>query len=136
MIIDFLNQNQVADEKIRGIMSHIARAEHNWYFRVMSQQQDIPVWGLLPLEELNSRFVTNCQLWLDAARGWDEDALAKPLAYKNMQGEPFLNSLEDVLAHVVNHSTYHRGQVILLIREAGMVPPTTDYIRFVRSLKS
>lgn len=136
IIIDFLNQNKIADQKILNIMSHIAHAQHNWYFRVVNQQQDIPVWSIISMEKLTSTLAANGGLWNEFVKGLNEEILAKPLEYRNMQGDPYLNALEDVLAHVVNHSTYHRGQVIFLIREAGIVPPSTDYIRFARSLKS
>jgi uncharacterized damage-inducible protein DinB len=56
-------------------------------------------------------------------------------AYKNMKGEPFESTYEDTLFHVVNHGTYHRGQIISMLREAGMKQlPSTDLIHYLRSL--
>ena len=49
-----------------------------------------------------------------------------------MAGDPFLDNLTDILTHLVNHSTYHRGQITQLLRRPGMTPPGTDYILFAR----
>ncbi len=52
-----------------------------------------------------------------------EAALHEMVAYHNTQGQPFAYPLWRMLRHVVNHSTYHRGQVITLLRQlrAGVV---------------
>jgi uncharacterized damage-inducible protein DinB len=61
--------------------------------------------------------------------------LSTRYAYKNMKGEPFENTYEDTLFHVVNHGTYHRGQVITMLREAGLKQlPSTDLIHYIRSV--
>ena len=36
------------------------------------------------------------------------------------------------MRHVVNHSTYHRGQLATQLRQLGHTPPNTDFIRFLR----
>ena len=53
--------------------------------------------------------------------------------YKNMEGRDFSNSVEEIIMHVVNHGTYHRGQLITLLRQCGFTDiGSTDYIRFTR----
>lgn len=37
------------------------------------------------------------------------------MLYSNIKGEKFTSTLDDILIHVFNHSTYHRGQVALLV---------------------
>jgi uncharacterized damage-inducible protein DinB len=39
--------------------------------------------------------------------------------------------MAEVLVHVANHGTYHRGQVATLLRQLGKVPIATDYLLFV-----
>lgn len=39
--------------------------------------------------------------------------------------------LQKCLQHILNHSTYHRGQVVSLLRQLGHTPPSTDYLLFV-----
>ncbi|HPH45614.1 MAG TPA: DinB family protein [Chryseolinea sp.] len=66
----------------------------------------------------------------------DEAFLTSTYAYKNMKGDPFENSYEETLFHVVNHSTYHRGQIITMLRDAGVTNVVgTDLIHYLRTLK-
>lgn len=64
--------------------------------------------------------------------GLDDAALARRLAYRNMKGEPFEEPLGPMLQHVVNHATYHRGQVGTMMRQLGSKPAGTDFIAFIR----
>ena len=62
--------------------------------------------------------------------GLDPARLTEPLTYTNLQGEVWTYSLWKVLAHVVNHSTYHRGQVATLLRQLGKPPLSTDLLLY------
>lgn len=53
-------------------------------------------------------------------------------AYANSEGTPFETPLRDILTHVANHGTHHRAQIVLVLREAKIAPPPTDYIFYVR----
>jgi uncharacterized damage-inducible protein DinB len=54
--------------------------------------------------------------------------LAEPLAYRNLKGESFSLPLGDLLHHVSNHATYHRGQVMQLVRQLGGTATSTDFL--------
>lgn len=69
------------------------------------------------------------QAWLDAL---DEGALARVVSYRAFDGQPFAASLGRLVHHVINHSTYHRGQVATMLRQLGRTPPSTDLVRFYR----
>lgn len=58
--------------------------------------------------------------------------LKKKISYKNSRGERFENSVRDILFHVINHSTYHRGQIATDCKLHGMTPLATDYIFYKR----
>ncbi|HEY3405686.1 MAG TPA: DinB family protein [Ohtaekwangia sp.] len=66
----------------------------------------------------------------------DDAYLVSEYSYRNMKGDPFTDPVIDTLFHVVNHGTYHRGQVITMLREAGVTKVVgTDLIHYLRSLK-
>jgi uncharacterized damage-inducible protein DinB len=76
--------------------------------------------------------------WREVARGQhafldsaSDETLAAPLAYTNLAGEPRVYALGDVLRHVVNHATYHRGQVASALRQLGAAAPSTDFTLFL-----
>lgn len=58
----------------------------------------------------------------------DEAALAAPLAYQNMQGEPLSRELFAALMHFFNHQTHHRGQATTLLTQAGEDVGATDLV--------
>jgi len=63
-----------------------------------------------------------------------EDDLHARLTYRTLAGDPYESILWQVLRHVVNHSTYHRGQVATLLRQLGHRAAPTDLVLFYREL--
>lgn len=57
-----------------------------------------------------------------------ETALTLPLTYINLKGETWTYPLWQTLFHVINHQTYHRGQVTTLLRQLGAQPAQIDYL--------
>lgn len=62
-----------------------------------------------------------------------EAALDRTVPYANIAGEPLASSISEMLRHVVNHSTYHRGQIVTMLRQLGKRPPSTDMILYFRT---
>jgi uncharacterized damage-inducible protein DinB len=62
----------------------------------------------------------------------DDPALAREVSYRDMAGTPWTSRMDDMLRHVVNHSTYHRGQIVTMLRQLGATPPATDLIAYHR----
>ncbi len=56
--------------------------------------------------------------------------LMERLTYENLQGERWAYRLGQMMQHVVNHSTYHRGQVVTLLRQLSHTPIATDFLVF------
>jgi uncharacterized damage-inducible protein DinB len=61
-----------------------------------------------------------------------EPDLERVVDYRDTRGEPFRSRMHEMLRHVVNHASYHRGQVTNHLRAVGGVPPSTDLIRWYR----
>ncbi|MBI1805262.1 MAG: DinB family protein [Ignavibacteriae bacterium] len=56
----------------------------------------------------------------------------KTIAYKDLKGNAYSQPLYQLMQHLVNHSTYHRGQITTMIRLLGMKPAGTDMVMFYR----
>lgn len=55
------------------------------------------------------------------------------IEYHAINGTAFKNTIEEVILHVMNHGTYHRGQLITMLRNTGFENVgSTDFIRFLR----
>ncbi|HUR97785.1 MAG TPA: DinB family protein [Pyrinomonadaceae bacterium] len=63
----------------------------------------------------------------------DETALNQIVKYNTSEGVPHENSIRDLLTHVLLHSSIHRGNIVLKMREEGLEPPKIDYILYLRS---
>ena len=58
------------------------------------------------------------------------NSLARIIDYKNMKGEHLALPLSDLMMHVIDHASYHRGQVASMIKRAGGQPAAISYHRF------
>jgi len=59
-----------------------------------------------------------------------DDRLDVRIGYENIKGEHWEYPLGHMLQHVVNHSTYHRGQVITMLRQLGANAVSTDFLLY------
>ena len=118
---------------VRDTLAHILSAEWIWLERCR---------GVSPAAMLDpSRFPDVATLrdrWRTVEDGQEslletltDDALARVLRYTNTRGEVWEYALRDVLYHVVNHSSYHRGQLTTMFRQLGARPIETDYLVFL-----
>jgi uncharacterized damage-inducible protein DinB len=57
--------------------------------------------------------------------------LSCELGYRRFTGEAYSLPLGQQMQHVVNHATLHRGQVVGMIRQLGVAPPTTDLLFYL-----
>ena len=130
----FTSNKQASHGSIRGIVAHIAGAEWIWLQRwngsspesLLPESEfetpEIAVQRLRKIDRDVQEFTSQLtQADLDASRG-----------YKTMEGKAYSNVLSDMLLHVANHSSYHRGQITTLLRQSGAVPQSTDFILFIR----
>lgn len=119
---------------IRDTLAHIATSEWVWLRRWRGESPStFPEWGAL--ERATALSQKLAEIEADRAaflRGLTDEDLTQSLSYRNLKGEEYSQPLGDQLLHVVNHSTYHRGQVATLSRQAGFPAPATDLIVFKR----
>jgi uncharacterized damage-inducible protein DinB len=130
-VLDCLNRQNITDEKILGLMGHMVAAQFLWLHRIKGlPAPNIKLWGDFALEELNSLAPKAATQWLDFVESTDN--FDREMTYKNYTGDPYTNNVEMVMIHLVNHSTYHRAQIAMLVRTKGFEPVNTDFITYDR----
>lgn len=67
----------------------------------------------------------------DFTAGLQPADLERRIEYVNLAGNRFAYPLGSMLQHLVNHGTYHRGQVATLVRQLGAQPRATDFLRYL-----
>ncbi len=67
--------------------------------------------------------------------GLDESKLASKCRFMSLDGKEYEMDTKDILQHCFNHSTFHRGQLVTMLRFCGIEKlPSTDYITYIRKL--
>ena len=85
-------------------------------------------------EELSQQLLLLSKQWNDWIQSTNEVNLTHVFAYQNSKKEHFKQPVYEMLLHLFNHQTFHRGQLITMMRQNGIekIPPT-DFIVFSRN---
>ena len=115
---------------IRDTVVHILGAEWIWWQRCIGERPK----GLLDPAEFPD--VAACRnRWKEIDEGYlsliKSADLDEDVTYINRHGNQYTYSIGKILLHNANHSTYHRGQVVTLLRQIGAKPAVTDYLVFI-----
>jgi uncharacterized damage-inducible protein DinB len=138
-VIKNLSEEQFTSEikssfsSVRDTLGHIVCAEWIWLRRWLGESPvSMPAWldkpiliiltyKLSEIETERNKFIS----------GLSDESLQKIISYRNTKGEATKKILKNLFQHVVNHSSYHRGQLATLLRQLGTVPPATDFVLFI-----
>lgn len=133
---DVLSNNVgVSHTSILGTLAHTFFADSIWYLRAVDPTLPYPnPKEVPPLETLDTRWRQLLDKWEAWAQSLSDADLDKNVTYRLLDGTPFESPLKQVVMHVVNHATLHRGQVVALLRQAAVKPPATDLIFYYREL--
>jgi uncharacterized damage-inducible protein DinB len=130
-VLGALQRQSVRDEKILSIMGHVVAAQFLWLHRIKGlPAPDVKLWGDYSLEQLLTLSEKAGNEWLAFIENTDN--FNRELTYKNYVNEPYTNNVENIMIHLVNHSSYHRAQIALLLRQKGFEPINTDFITYDR----
>jgi uncharacterized damage-inducible protein DinB len=81
------------------------------------------------MEKLSKALEAVDQLWVEWVDSKNEDQLKEKLHYNNSAGLPFYQSYDLLLQHIFNHSTYHNGQMVTMLRALAVKNlPSTDFV--------
>jgi uncharacterized damage-inducible protein DinB len=119
-----------------GRLAHILSAQKLWLERIQKRSQSMAVWPSLTIDECTALADEMSSAWqtylAQLATTVPPASLDDKVEYRNSKGELWSSRVEDVLTHVLFHSAYHRGQIALQMRAAGVQPAYTDFIHAVR----
>lgn len=109
-----------------GAFQHIYYADRVWLARLEGKPQPFEDPAPGPsLEDLEKVWLPLLDRFAAFAAACDPGAT---LRYTNLKGDPFERLIWQIVLHVVNHGTYHRGQIASIMRQLGHQPPATDLI--------
>lgn len=112
-------------ETLQRLICHTLNAQNIWNHRLLGIPPTQKVWEIFPMEDLTILNSQNHQMSLSILQDLDLNSI---INYQNSKGVAFKNTAENILSHIVNHGTYHRGQITTEIKKQGVLPIGTDYI--------
>lgn len=134
-VIKFVTVGNIADTGPLKIMSHIINAYKIWLSRIQSLPQNAEVWHTYGKDEINNAYLSCYNEILNLISKSDFNP-EKIISYTNSKSEKFDSSVKDILIHLLNHSSYHRGQIKALLSSYSLDFPYIDYIHYARKIKS
>lgn len=133
-IIIALKENQ--SEKARSILAHLLITEQEYFERLYGKDSfGFDFWPDLSLEECGALARTTAERYERLLRRFEEEGLGISAQYRTSEGVWHENSFRELLTHVLFHSSIHRGNIILKMREENFTPPKIDYIIYLRETK-
>lgn len=117
------------------LFAHILGAEATWLSRLTgSDGEKVAIWPEAPvrLEYCKRLMENNAVGYTRYIASLQDRDFHDIVDYRSTKGDPYSNSVVDILTHVCQHGSYHRGQIATGLRQEGITPPVTDYILFAR----
>lgn len=127
---------RTADHSVLGTLVHVYAADRVWFGRIQGNpparfidpQQD------MRLEVLQNDWPVLYKRWQEWAVSRGDDSIRAKISYKDLKGNSHETPLWQIVLHVVNHGTHHRGQVSGFLRALGRTPPPLDLIAYYREI--
>jgi uncharacterized damage-inducible protein DinB len=123
-------------KSIRDTATHLYAAEWAWYERWQGRSPTalIPSDRFADLAALRAAWTDNERRLRAYIDGLDDTGLTRVIEYKLLSGTAGSSQLGQMVQHIVNHASYHRGQITTMLRQIGMPPPKPlDMIAFFRT---
>jgi uncharacterized damage-inducible protein DinB len=122
-------------ERSLQILAHILITKQEYSERLRGKDSTgFDFWPALTLEDSRDLATSTNENYASLLTSGNESDLEKNAAYKTSEGVAHENSYRDLLTHVLLHSSIHRGNIMLKMREEGLEPPKIDYIIYLRQL--
>ncbi|MCI0331237.1 MAG: DinB family protein [candidate division Zixibacteria bacterium] len=115
---------------VQDTLVHIMGAEWIWLerWKGVSPKALLPAAEFPTVSSIRNRWKEIEREQKDFVNDVTEESLKTVISYTNLKGVPYKYPLWQILQHLVNHSTYHRGQVTTMLRQLGAKPLATDFL--------
>ena len=128
--IETCAQLEGVPEQSKRLFSHLLNAHHIWNARILGQEPAQAVWDVHEVAAWSDLHYQNQRDSFEIIT--NADPFDKRITYETTEGRTFSNTLQDILFHVINHSTHHRAQIAVDFRANGLEPLALDYIFYKR----
>jgi uncharacterized damage-inducible protein DinB len=120
---------------VHATFLHIWDAESIWWQRIkLHERIVVPSENFNPtMKEISNGLLSQSKQWAEWTQEANENALDHVFAYYNSKKEYFKMPVWKTLMQVFNHGSYHRGQIVTILRNLNVTKiPSTDFMAFSR----
>lgn len=119
---------------IHGTLCHLVWAEQLWINRWMGRPKPAVYQGkdLATLNAASRRWEELERERVTLLGGFTDPRLDETVVVQPSTGGAFRHTFREMFRHAVDHSSYHRGQIVTMLRQVGVTPPNTGLIVFYR----
>jgi uncharacterized damage-inducible protein DinB len=119
---------------VRDTLVHMYGAENIWLQRFKGHSPSAFPDGsqFTDIASLEAKWTPAAADLLNFVGGLTQEDIDRIVEYKTMKFGVYSNPMWQSLQHVVNHGTYHRGQITTMLRQLGAQPIPTDLMHFYR----
>ncbi|WP_209400827.1 DinB family protein [Pseudozobellia sp. WGM2] len=129
-IIEYCETLDAVPEKSIWLFSHLLNSHHIWNARLLEDQPEYEVFQIHELNAWHDIHYENQRSSFHIVSNIDD--FERRLDYENSKGRLYTNTVQDMLFHIINHSTHHRGQIATNFRMNDIEPLVTDYVFYKR----
>jgi uncharacterized damage-inducible protein DinB len=119
---------------VRDTLAHLYGAEWVWNERFQGRSPAAlnPAAAFPDLASVRGKLEEMDLYYIEYVSKLTQSDLDRIIRYKGFTGDEFSNPLWQSLHQLTNHASYHRGQVVTLLRQLGVKPVSTDLIMYYR----
>lgn len=121
---------------VHATLAHIFQADSIWFDRLHGVSTEaLSAYPAQPgLAALSQEWMALHDRWITWAEHLDAAAWDRLVPHRNLKGESDTQPAWRIALHVVNHASYHRGQITTMLRQLGRQPIGTDLMAYYRSI--
>jgi uncharacterized damage-inducible protein DinB len=121
---------------VRDTVAHLYGAEWVWNERINGRSPTALLSGSMfpDLPAVRAKLEEMDRYYIEYVSKLTPKDLDRVIHYKGLNGDEFSNPLWQSLHQLTNHASYHRGQVVTMLRQLGVKPVSTDLIGYYREL--
>ena len=127
----FTKEVDLGFKSIAEVIGHMISADEVWFARIKGESPPslarTPFTSIEEASSYQNILQTQIREYLISTND-----IEKIVNYSNTRGEEFQNSILEIMQHVVNHGTYHRGNISTILNSLGFKGILTDYIAYLR----
>jgi len=132
LLMDKFERQFPQNPRIYELFSHLISTQRIWLDRILGIPQSVERFKDRLPDEMKEDLENYHRSWMEFIEQLQPGDFDRIISYVHPNGTPYNERLVDIMAHVVNHGTHHRGNLVILMKEEGFVVPTLDMIFYVR----